>query len=118
MTTPTFTIDDDGARVDWHVRAACVWRSDFQSIVDGVPENITGYTFTARITSGPTSSTALKTFTSTISAATDGRWYISIADSSADLSSGTYWWAMEVDPGTGDEPLMSGLFIVSAWAVA
>ena len=117
MTTPTFTIDDDGARVDWHVRASCIWRSDFQSLVDGIPENVTDYTFAARITASSSSSTALKTFTVTKSAATNGQWYISIADSDATLTPGTYWWAMEVDTGAGDEPIMSGEFVVSAWAV-
>jgi len=118
MTTPTFTIDDNGARVDWHVRAGCLWQSDFVSEIDGVPEDITAATIAARVTASSSSSTALKTFTVTKTSATAGKWRISVADTAADLAPATYWWAMEIDTGSGDEPLMSGEFVVSAWAVS
>jgi hypothetical protein len=118
VSVPTLTIDDSGASVDWHVRAGCLWRSDFQSVIDGEPENITDATISARVTASASSTTALKTFTVTKSAPTAGRWYITVADSAADLAAGTYWWAMEIDTGAGDEPLMSGKFIVSPWVVA
>ena len=117
MTTPTFTIVDDGARVDWRVRAKCLWRSDFQSVIDGVPEDISAATITAKVTASSSSTTALKTFTVTKTAATAGKWYVSLADTSADLAAGTYWWAMEIDTGNGDEPLMAGDFVVSSWVL-
>ena len=118
MTTPTLTIDDNGARVDWHVRANCLWRSDFVAEVDGIPEDLTNTTIAARITASAVSTTALKTFTVTKTAATAGKWRIEVADTSADLAAGTYWWALEFDTGAGDEPICSGEFVVSAWVVA
>ena len=109
------TIDDTGGRVDWTVAQNCVWRSDFVSSVDGVVEDITNATIVAKVTASSTSSTTLKTFTVTKTAATAGAWKIVVADSAADLAPGTYWWAMDIDTGDGDEPIMSGDFVVEAW---
>lgn len=109
------TIDDTGGRVDWTVAQNCVWRSDFVSSVDGVVEDITSATIVAKVTASSTSAAALKTFTVTKTDATAGAWKIVVADSDADLAPGTYWWAMDIDTGDGDEPVMSGEFVVEAW---
>ena len=109
------TIDDTGGRLDWTVAQNCVWRSDFVSRVDGAPEDITSATIVAKVTASSSSAAALKTFTVTKTDATAGAWKIVIADSAADLAAGTYWWAMDIDTGDGDEPVLSGEFIVEAW---
>jgi len=109
------SIDDTGGRLDWTVSQNCLWRSDFVARVDGVPEDITSATIVAKVTASSTSSAALKTFTVTKTEATAGRWKIVVADSAADLSPGTYWWAMDIDTGDGDEPVCSGEFVVEAW---
>lgn len=110
-------IDDLGASVDWRVRQSCLWRLDFESEVDGVPEDVTAATIAARVTASASSTTALKTFTVTKSAPTAGKWYISIAEAAADLAPGDYWWACEINNGLGDEPVCSGVFTVEAWVV-
>lgn len=109
------TIDDTGGRLDWTVAQNCVWRSDFVARVDGAPEDITSATIVAKVTASSSSAAALKTFTVTKTDATAGAWKIVVADSAADLAPGTYWWAMDIDTGDGDEPVLSGEFIVEAW---
>jgi hypothetical protein len=111
-------VDDLGAAVEWRVRQGCVWRLDFESVIDGVPEDITGATIAARVTASSTSSTALKTFTVTKTVATAGKWSIAVAEAAADLAPGAYWWACEIDNGLGDEPVCSGVFTVEAWVVS
>ena len=111
------TIDDTGGSVEWRVSQGCVWRMDCTAHNDGAPEDITNATIVAKVTASSTSSVALKTFTVTKTDATAGRWKIVVADSAADLSPGTYWWAMDIDTGDGDEPVMSGEFIVESWVV-
>lgn len=117
MSVPTLNIDDLGAYVSWHVRANCIWRADFESSADGELEDLTTATITARVTANSSSTTALKTFTVTKSTRL-GQWNITVADTDATLAAGTYWWAMEIDTGAGDEPLMSGEFVVEPWVVA
>lgn len=113
-----FVLDDTGGHFEWRVARNCVWRTAFElTDEDGHPEDITAATITAAITANQASTTALKTFTVTKTAATRGEWSIHVADSAADLSPGTYWWAMELDDGTGDEPMASGPFIVEPWSV-
>ena len=112
------TIDHLGADLPWRVRRLCVWQLEFVAEIDDVPVNLTSITIAARITSSRTSSTALKTFTVTKTNAAAGIFTISLAEASADLTVGTYWWALEWDAGSGDEPLCSGAFIVEPWSVS
>lgn len=111
------TIDSTGGDADWRVRERCVWRTECQLIDCDLPVNVSAATISARITATPTSSTALKTFTVTVTNGPNGQWGIEIPDTSADLAPGTYWWAMEIDFGSGDEPLASGRFVVEPWVV-
>jgi hypothetical protein len=111
------TIDQLGADVPWRVRRLCLWQLEFVAEINDVPVNLTGYTISARITASRTSSTALKTPTTTITNAAAGQFKISLAEASADLAAGTYWWALEWDGGSGDIPLCSGALIVEPWVV-
>lgn len=114
---PTTTIDSSGADANWVVREACVWRTACQLVDGTTPIDVSAAAIAARITASPTSTTALKTFTVTITNGPAGEWEIEIPDTSADLAVGTYWWAMEIDLGVGDEPLVSGRFIVEPWVI-
>lgn len=114
---PVTTIDSTGADATWRVREACVWRTACQLLDGTTPVDVSAATIAARITASPTSTTALKTFTVTITNGPNGEWEIEIPDTAADLAVGTYWWAMEIDVGVGDEPLVSGRFIVEPWVI-
>jgi len=111
------TVDHLGAELPWRVRRLCLWQLEFVAEIDDVPVNLTGYTISARITASRTSTTALKTPTVTITNAALGKFKLSVAESSADLTAGTYWWALEWDGGSGDIPLCSGALIVEPWVV-
>ena len=114
---PVTTINSTGGDLNWHVREKCVWRTDCQLLDGTAPVDVSGATISARVTSGPTSPTALKVFTVTITDGPNGQWSIEVPDALADLDVGSYWWAMEIDLGAGDEPLASGRFIVEPWVI-
>jgi hypothetical protein len=111
------TIDDTGADATWAVRENCVWLANITAEIDCVPVDLTGAAIRAVITAGPTSNVPLKTFTVTITSPTTGDFTIEIAEGNADLAPGTYWWALEWDLGSGDEPLASGPFVVEHWVM-
>lgn len=113
----TRAIDSTGGDASWNVRQACVWRTEVVAEIDCVPVDLSGATITAWVTESATDSTVLKTFTVVITDAAAGEFYIQIDDTDADLAVGTYWWAMEWDLGDGDEPLVSGLFVVQPWVL-
>jgi hypothetical protein len=114
---PYKTIDDTGADCEWRVREQSVWRSDIVAEIDCVPVDLTSVTITAIITASATDSTVLEPFVVTITNATAGEFSIEVAQPDADLAPGTYWWAMEWDVGFGDEPLVSGPFVVEPWVI-
>jgi len=111
------TLDHLGGDLPWKVRKNCVWHATMTADIDGTPVNLTSITISARITASRTSTTALKTFTVTKDNAAAGIFTISIAEADANLDTGTYWWALEWDSGTGDEPLASGPFLIEPWVV-
>lgn len=113
----TTTLNDAGATANWVVREGCTWSRQFTATIDGVAVNLTGYTLTAEITASQTSDTALKSFTVTKTNAAAGQFRISVAAASADLTPGTYWWALQWNDGTNDLALCSGSFIVKDWTL-
>lgn len=111
------TFDDAGATANWVVREGCTWSRSFTATIGTTPVNLTGYTITAEVTAAPTSDTALKTFTVTVTNAAAGQFRISVAAGSADLAPGTYFWALQWNDGSSDRPLCSGSFIVKDWTL-
>jgi hypothetical protein len=111
----TTTLNDAGAQANWVVREGCTWSRQFTATINGTAVNITSYTITAEVTSAPTSDAALKTFTEPDAAA--GKFRISVAAASADLTPGTYFWALQWNDGTDDLALCSGNFIVKDWTL-
>ena len=111
------TFSDAGATANWVVREGCTWSRTFTASINGTAVNLTGYTVTAEVTAGPTSDVALKTFTCTVTNAASGIFRISIAAATADLTPGTYWWALQWNDGSADQPLCSGNFIVKDWTL-
>jgi hypothetical protein len=112
------TIDDLGGAADWLVRAGCVWRSDFTAEVDCTPIDLTGVTVNAVVTPSATDDTVLKTFTVTMTNPTGGEFSIQIDEPDADLDPGRYWWLAQWDLGDGNEPIVSGPFVVQPWVIS
>jgi len=111
------TVDHLGGDLPWKVRKGCVWQLQITADIDGTPVNLTSITISAKITASRTSTTTVKTFTVTKTNAAAGEFNIKIAEGDANLDPGTYWWALEWDSGSGDEPLASGVFIIEPWVV-
>jgi len=113
----TTTLNDAGASANWVVREGCTWSRQFTATINGTAVNLTGYTITAEVTSAPTSDTALKTFTVTVTNAAAGQFRVKVDASSADLAPGTYWWSLQWNDGTDDLALCSGSFVVKDWTL-
>lgn len=117
----SFTLNDLGVRADWYVREGCTWAKQMTASTGGpvgeggTPVNITSYTISAEVTAGPTSDTALKTFSVTKPNAAGGVFRIEIDEVAADLAPGTYWWSLQWNTGSDDVPLCAGSFVVKEW---
>lgn len=110
-------LDGTGADGEWRVRQNCVWRSEATAELDCEPVDLTDATITAVVTPSSDDTTVLKTFVTTITDPLAGQFAIQIDEADADLAVGKYWWAMEWNLGDGNEPLVSGPFIVQPWAI-
>jgi hypothetical protein len=111
------TLDGLGADGKWKVRRLCVWRADITAEDNCEPVDISGATVRAVITASADDAVPIKNFTAVIDDGPAGQFHIQIDDTDATLAAGVYWWAMEWNVGYGDEPLVSGPFIVQDWII-
>ena len=111
------SLDDAGAHVPWRVRENTQWTKVINISRAGVPVNITGDTFDAKVVNSETDLVTVLDLVPTITNAVNGEVTINRSDAqTGPVLPGTYWWYWDWNETVGFTiPLMSGPFIVDPW---
>lgn len=112
------TLNDAGAYVPWRVRRNTDWNKQFVIKQSGVPVDITGDSFEAKVVSSEINNTSIiVNLAPVIHSAANGAVRIAVPATSTALTPGTYWWYLKWTDTTNNDviPLMSGPFTIEAY---
>ena len=112
------SLNDAGANVPWRARKNTDWNKQFVIKSDGVPVDITGDSFEAKVVASETNNTTVVVNLSpTIFSAATGIVRINVPAANTNVTPGTYWWYLKwTDASQNDVvALMSGPFTVEAY---